>query len=217
MNKQDEQQLNERYKSILSETANRTVNGNFSKAVHLRKLLQAIWPERDFGFFNDAEYPVAISDRGGAWIGLTEEEWADYESWNDQVALRHGISKGNGVLRSGIHNICWRNIDFGKALRKQNYAADEARAAGTVAAQKSAANMALGRNVVDMNLSGADYTPAKVAPTPIHTDPEALVVREKKLQVSVPEMPKPTKKVVKRGRPKKATSKVVVDKPVESA
>ncbi len=201
---------NERYERILEETKNRTFNGNFSRGKHLEVLLKAIWPDRDFGFYNDEDFSVVTSDRGGAWTPLTAAEWEGNAEWNEVVALRHGITESNGVLKIGMHNICWRPHDFAQKLFRISRDKDEARFSARVASeQQREADAKLGKHVTKMEFEKNEYEPAKVRPDPIHSDPEEL--KQRKLQVSVPSTYKRPPVQAKRGRKPKVMP-VPVDK-----
>lgn len=221
MNKADELKLNERYQSVLREVATRSVNGNFSKNKHMTNLLTTMWPDREWGFRNEQDLPLALSDRGGAWTPLTKDEWEGYEEWNEMAALRHGLRLNNGIIQMGIHFIVWRKKEFADALRQIEFEQRERRLKSEARAQQESANMALGRNVTEMREEIA-FERAKMAPEPIVSSEEMLAEIEKRhtepqIRVTVPAMPKKAAPKRKPGRPAKKAASKAVDKPAETS
>lgn len=194
--------IQERYDRILEEAANRSVNQNASGEKQLDQLLRAMWPDQEFGFFNDHDFPKVVSDRGGAWSPLTAGDWEDVDEWNSAVSMRLGITENNGVLKFGIHNIVHRSKKFADQLRAIHNNKTEQRLNHTAKEQKEAvARAAEGRGLATAELK-TEYQRAKEAPDGIVTDKEELANR--KLQTTVPSQYKKQMPAQKRGRPKKA-------------
>jgi hypothetical protein len=204
-----------KYDDALMNFQNRTFNGDLIKSRHIVKYVLGIrWPEFVWGFFNDNDMSQRMTEAGGSWEPLTISMWEDIDTWNKGVAQRHGFTDSNGCIKMGQHNICWRPRWFDEKIRRMDNDKTEDRLSRKVAAsQVGAVNEAMGKKVAFAELEDS-YERAKEKGRKIETTEEELAEHtERKLQVSVPAMPK-KKTAAKRGPKPKA--KTLVDKAVDT-
>ncbi len=204
-----------KYNDALTNLQNRTFNGDLIKSRHLIKyVLNPRWPDLVWGFFNDNDMPLRMTEPGGFWEPLTVSMWGDVDAWNQGVAQRHGFTESNGCIKLGQHNICWRPKWFDEKMRRLDNEKTEERLSRKVAAQQvGAVNQAMGRNVAFADIDES-YERAREKGREIRTSEDEVVEHaERKLQVQVPDMTKVASKKVGAKRGRKPSAKSAVDKP----
>jgi hypothetical protein len=139
--------------------ANRTFNGNLTKAQHLGGLLTATLfgqggEPLEFGFYNTNDLPVKLSDRGGRWTRLTTELWNHVEDFNALVAERHGIQEHDGALWFGNKAIVYRSVAYGNMCRKEDNDMSSARLGKDLRAEAEKINRSSGGTAeIDIKIS----------------------------------------------------------------
>lgn len=180
-------------------------NRGMNIIAHLDKVLRKLFPGFEFGFFSEADLQDRRVHEG--YVALTLDAWQSVAEWNENVALRYGLSDSHGAMKQGSNFICRRPVEWGNKRRK--YVIDESnrrfnqarKAKGGEIHQAMGGRFDVGSSLVESRSA----LPPEIYSEGDSDETEAIYTNAKKTLVQVPDlsMPGPPEKVEVEPKPKR--------------